>query len=114
VILARREGVGLHDAVLSACRAAHFTPDIAHTPSLVSTVLSYVEAGAGVGVISDSVISLGHGLPLVFRPMAPMHTVDLVMVWSARDDSPTAAAFRKLVQEWKQAELLWPHGRAKS
>ena len=111
VILARREGVGLHDAILGACRAARFTPNIAHTPSLVSTVLSYVEAGAGVGVISDSVCSLGQGLPLIFRPLAPVHTVDLVMVWSEREDSPTAASFRKLVQEWKKAELLWDANR---
>jgi len=108
VVLSRREGVGLHDAVLAACRSARFTPNIAHTPSLISTVLSYVEAGAGIGVISDSVASLGHGLPLVFRPLSPVHTVDLVMVWSERDDSPTAAAFRQLVHEWKESALLWP------
>jgi DNA-binding transcriptional LysR family regulator len=108
VILARREGVGLHEAILSACDAAGFTPNIAHTPSLISTVLSYVEAGAGVGIISDSVCSLGQGLPLIFRRLTPRHTVDLVMVWSERDDSPPAAAFRKLAHEWKEAGLLWP------
>jgi DNA-binding transcriptional LysR family regulator len=108
IILARREGVGLHDAILAACRAAHFTPNIAHTPSLISTVMSYVEAGAGVGVLSDSVSSLGQGLPLVFRPLSPTQTVDLVMVWSDREDSPTSISFRKLIQEWKKSDLLWP------
>src|SRR2546430_9845593 len=43
-----------------------------HTPSLISTVFSYVEAGAGVGIISDSVASLGAGRPLVFRPLTPV------------------------------------------
>lgn len=108
VLLARREGVGLHDTILAACRAAHFTPNIAHTPSLISTVLSYVEAGAGIGILSDSVTSLGNGLPLVFRPLTPMHAVDLVMVWSDRDESPTTVAFRNLVEEWKKGDLLWP------
>jgi len=108
VLLARREGVGLHDAILTACRAAHFTPNIAHTPSLISTVLSYVEAGAGVGIMSDSVTPLGNGLPLVFRPLSPTHTVDLVMVWSENDKSPTTAAFRNLIEEWRKTDLLWP------
>ena len=107
IILARREGVGLHDAILAACRRARFTPKLSHTPSLISTVLSYVEAGAGTGVIPDSVCSLGVGSPLLFRPLSPAHTVDLVMVWSEQQDSPSATAFRSLVQEWLDSGLLW-------
>jgi DNA-binding transcriptional LysR family regulator len=111
IILSRREGVSLHDAVLAACRRARFIPSLAHTPSLISTVLSYVEAGAGIGIVSDGIYSLGQGLPLVFRPLSPIHTVDLVMVWSETDDTPAAASFRKLLREWKDAGLLWgrPH-----
>jgi DNA-binding transcriptional LysR family regulator len=105
IILARREGVGLH--ALDACRQARFTPKLAHTPSLISTVLSYVEAGAGVGVIPDSVSSLGAGLPIVFRPLTPAHTVELVMVWSDQAEAPPAAAFRSLMQEWLKTGLLW-------
>ncbi|MCI0536232.1 MAG: LysR substrate-binding domain-containing protein [Verrucomicrobiales bacterium] len=108
VILSRREGVGLHDAILAACRRARVTPKLAHTPSLVSTVFSYVEAGAGIGVVTDSVCSLGDDGPLLFRPLKPAHTVDLVMVWSDRDDSPAAAAFRDLVKQWLGAGKLWP------
>ena len=107
IILARREGVGLYEAILAACRRARFAPKLAHTPSLISTVLSYVEAGAGVGVIPDSVASLGAGRPLAFRPLLPKQTVDLVMVWSEKDESPPAAAFRLLINEWCDAGLLW-------
>ena len=114
VILSRREGVGLHDAVLAACRRARFTPTLAHTPSLISTVLSYVEAGAGIGIISDSVASLGEGRPLCFRPLSPSHTVDLVMVWSDQNDSPAAAAFRKLVLDWQHTGGLWKATRTRS
>jgi DNA-binding transcriptional LysR family regulator len=110
IILARREGVGLHDAVLDACRQAQFTPKLAHTPSLISTVLSYTEAGAGVGIIPDSVCSLGAGLSVVFRPLIPAHSVELVMVWSDQVESPPAAAFRSLMQEWQKAGWLWPSG----
>jgi DNA-binding transcriptional LysR family regulator len=48
ILLARREGAGSHDAVLAACREAKFTPRLSHTPSLIGTVLQYVEAGAGI------------------------------------------------------------------
>ena len=109
VILARREGVGLHDAILAACRRAQFTPKLAHTPSLISTVFSYVEAGAGIGVVTDSVCSLGDSGPLLFRPLVPTHTVDLVMVWSDKDDSPPAAAFRNLVKTWQRARHCGTH-----
>lgn len=108
IVLSRREGVSLHDAVLVACRQAGFPPQLAHTPSLISTVLSYVEAGAGIGVVSDGIASLGDGQPIVFRPLAPAHTVDLVMVWASREDPPAAAAFRQLVQEWMDSDQLWP------
>ena len=106
-VLARQEGVGLHDAILAACRRAHFTPKLAQTPSVIHTVLSYVEAGEGIGIIPDSVASLGKGGPLVFRPLTPTQAVELVMVWSAEDTSPAAAAFRALVGEWKKSRALW-------
>jgi DNA-binding transcriptional LysR family regulator len=117
VLLARREGVGLHDAILAACRRARFTPRLAHTPSLISTVFSYVEAGAGVGVVTDSVCPLDTNNPLIFRPLVPTHTVDLVMVWSDQDDSPSAAAFRNLVETWRREGRLWnsfPDSKRKS
>jgi DNA-binding transcriptional LysR family regulator len=107
IILARREGVGLHEAILSACRAARFSPRLAHTPSVITTVLSYVEAGAGIGIIPESVAMLGAEGPLAFRPLVPVHSVDVVMVWNDRDPSPPLAAFRNLVTEWLQAEKLW-------
>lgn len=107
VILSRREGVGLHDAILAACRRGRMTPKLAQTPSLISTVLDYVEAGSGIGVISDSVATLGKNRPLCFRPLTPMQTVDLVMVWSNENQSPPAEAFRSLVVEWLNTKRLW-------
>jgi DNA-binding transcriptional LysR family regulator len=107
IILSRREGASLHDAVLSACYRAGVTPTLAHTPSLISTVLTYVEAGAGIGIISDSICPLGQGLRVTFRPLSPLHAVELVMVWSEQNDTPAAGAFRRLLREWKDADMLW-------
>lgn len=100
IILSRREGVGLHDAIVEACRRARFAPHIVHTPSVIGTVLAYVESGAGLGVIPDSVAALGAGRPINFRPLRPEHTVELVMVWSKDQVNPVAVAFRELTLQY--------------
>ena len=107
VVLSRREGVSLHDSVLAACRKARFIPRLSHTPSLISTVLSYVEAEAGIGVVPDSIAALKFEGRLTFRKLTPVQTVELVMVWSKAEDSPPALAFRHLVDEWLADGSLW-------
>jgi DNA-binding transcriptional LysR family regulator len=105
IVLARREGVGLHDAVLAGCRRAGFTPRLAHTPSLIGTVLSYVEAGAGLGIVTDSVAK-PHPV-LRFVPLSPEATVPLVLVWQEDHDTPPVKRFRELIVAWQKAGNLW-------
>jgi DNA-binding transcriptional LysR family regulator len=105
IVLARREGMGLHDAVLAGCRQAGFLPRLAYTPSLIGTVLTYVEAGAGVGVVPDSVID--HGTELKFLPLKPVLCVPLVLVWQEDNDPPPVQRFRELLLEWKKSGQLW-------
>jgi len=105
VVLARREGVGSYDSILAACRKAGFTPRLAHTPSLIGTVLSYVEAGAGVGIVPES-ISVPEGL-LRFVLLKPVVSVPLVLVWQEDEDTPAVQRFRELVIEWQKAGTLW-------
>ena len=107
IALARREGVSLHDRILYGCQQAGFFPRFAHIPSIVGTVLTYVEAGAGVGVVPDSIASLDTGSRLVVRPLYPLLTVDLVMVWSGGENNPAGTAFRRLVSEWLEKGRLW-------
>lgn len=105
IVLARREGVGSHDAILAACRQADFAPRLAYTPSLIGTVLSYVEAGAGVGVVPECVIT--PGLPLRFLLLKPVVVVPLVLVWQENEDTPAVQRFRELIIEWQKAGKLW-------
>lgn len=107
ILLARREGAGSHDAVLAACREAKFTPRVSHTPSLIGTVLQYVEAGAGVGIVPESIAAEGSVADVRLVPLKPVRTVPLVLVWSADDDSPAVQAFRHLIREWLTAGRLW-------
>jgi DNA-binding transcriptional LysR family regulator len=105
VVLARREGMGLHDAVIAGCRSAGFTPRLAHTPSLIGTVMSYVEAGAGIGVMTESIVPPNSSL--TFTLLKPVQRVPLVMVWQEDEDTPAVQRFRELLLEWKQRGELW-------
>ena len=105
IVLARREGVGLHDAVLTGCRQANCPPRIAYTPSLIGTVLSFVEAGAGVGIVPESVIAPGQHLRFIL--LKPAISVPLVLVWQEAEDTPAVQRFRELVIEWQRAGRLW-------
>jgi DNA-binding transcriptional LysR family regulator len=105
IVLARREGVGSHDGILAACRQAGFAPRLAYTPSLIGTVLSYVEAGAGLGIVPESVAA--PELPLRFIPLKPAVFVPLVLVWQENEDTPAVQRFRELVVEWQKGGKLW-------
>jgi DNA-binding transcriptional LysR family regulator len=105
IVLARREGVGLHDAVLTACREANFSPRLAYTPSIIGTVLAYVEAGAGIGIVPDSVIPAPDAGRLV--PLRPQHIVPLVLAWQEKDATPPVERFRELVGQMRKSGALW-------
>jgi DNA-binding transcriptional LysR family regulator len=103
IILARREGAGSHDTIRAACDEAGFEPRIKHTPSLIGTIMQYVEAGAGIGVVPESTMSRN----LALIPLKPQHTIPLVMVWAKEGNDPAVSAFRELVKEWLREGKLW-------
>jgi DNA-binding transcriptional LysR family regulator len=105
VVLARREGVGSHDSILAACRRAGFAPRLAYTPSLISTVFSYVEAGAGIGIVPESIAISEPSLRFVL--LKPVESVPLVLVWHEDEDTPAVQRFRELVIEWQKNGKLW-------
>ncbi len=105
IVLARREGMGLHDAVIAGCRRAGVTPRLAHTPSLIGTVMSYVEAGAGIGVVTELVVAPSPALRFIL--LQPVQCVPLVLVWHEDDDAPAVQRFRELLLEWKSSGRLW-------
>jgi len=107
IMLARREGAGLHDEILAGCRAAKFTPRLVHTPSVISTVIRYVEAGAGIGVVPESIGDSEPGKAWSSIPLSPSQTVPLVLVWKGGDEEPPVTAFRRLLTEWSAARKLW-------
>lgn len=104
VILARREGASSHDAILAACQKARFTPTLAHTPSLIGTILQYVEAGAGIGIVPETAMTGSEAVKLV--PLRPAQHIPLVMVWAQEGDDAAVVAFRELVKTWLRAKMI--------
>ena len=105
IVLARREGMGLHDAVIAGCRRARVIPTLAQTPSLIGTVMTYVEAGAGIGVVTELVSPANSSLR--FIPLRPTQSVPLVLVWNENQDAPPVQRFRELISEWHAGGKLW-------
>ncbi len=106
ILLARREGAGSHDAILSACREAGVTPDIVRTPSLMGTILKYVEASAGFGIVPEC--ARAEPAPATLVPLTPRRTIPLVLVWSKDAINPAADSFRQLVIAWHSKGRLEP------
>jgi len=101
ILLARREGAGSHDAILAACGEAGLLPEIVRTPSLMGTILQYVEAGTGLGIVPESAAAEGIGSAgVTLIPLTPKRSIPLVLVWSKDAVNPAADAFRELVITW--------------
>ena len=73
VILARREGTGSYDAIQAAFSEAGFVPRLIHSPSTIGTILQYVEAGDGIGIVPESATLETSGIRLI--PLKPSHTI---------------------------------------
>jgi DNA-binding transcriptional LysR family regulator len=95
ILLARREGAGSHDTILASCVEAGFEPRLAYTPSLIGTILQYVQAGAGIGIVPSSTTSK----QTVLVPLTPAKSVPLVIVWPRNNQDPAVEAFRQMVKE---------------
>ena len=106
IVLARRESASLHDEILAGCRRAGFVPRLIHTPSVIGTVLRYVEAGTGLGIIPDSIGDAEPQRSWTLAPLTPPGTVPLVMVWKEEHEEPPVAAFRQLLGEWLRTGRL--------
>ncbi|NKB57240.1 MAG: LysR family transcriptional regulator [Alphaproteobacteria bacterium] len=54
ILYRRSVGPGLHDAIITACNGAGFTPDVAQEAPRITSTLNLVAAGLGVSLVPDS------------------------------------------------------------
>jgi DNA-binding transcriptional LysR family regulator len=111
IVLARREGAGSHDEFLAGCRKAGFTPRLVQTPSLISTVLRYVEAGNGIGIVPESIGESEPSPSWSQVPLTPPLAVPLVLVVKEGRSEAPVTAFRQLLAEWSRAGKLFSQAK---
>jgi DNA-binding transcriptional LysR family regulator len=108
----RAVGAGLYDAIISACRASGFSPNIAHEAPQMLATLNLVAAGFGVTIVPASLRRLRldgvvhRSLRGRVQPRAAIHFATL------RDaTSPALIAFReRLRREAETFDLLSAEG----
>ncbi|UGV28300.1 LysR family transcriptional regulator [Rhodopseudomonas boonkerdii] len=84
ILYRRPTGPGLYDAIITACRAAGFSPHIGQeAPRMVST-LSFVAAGLGVSVVPESMRRLDtEGVAYLSLADMPGPVAPLLLAWRA-------------------------------
>ena len=99
VLLERTEASSLYDQVIAACVGAGFSPQVVHSPQLMTTVTMMVAAEQGVSLVPEGVQNLRRH-QIRYVPLEPaVATVPLMMSWRSQVDSPPCARFRELVEE---------------
>jgi DNA-binding transcriptional LysR family regulator len=68
--------------------------------------MTYVQMGAGLGVVTESVVPPDASLKFIL--LKPVQRVPLVMVWHEDDDTPPVQRFRELLMAWRKEGNLWP------
>lgn len=105
VLYRRLSGPGLHDAIISACSRAGFSPIVGQEAPRLPATLSLVAAGLGISIVPASMRRMAPE-GVAYRALtgcpglsAPMHLATL-----ASGLSPPALRFRALVRRLRAAQ----------
>lgn len=102
VLCEREISPTLFDKITSLCALAGFSPRIAQTSNVLSSVLALVEAGEGVTLIPSSLRNARFS-DLAFCPLSePQGTIELVMAWSPEREGALRTAFLEFVRSRKE------------
>ncbi|WP_158615556.1 LysR family transcriptional regulator [Acidipila sp. EB88] len=102
VITHRETSPALFDKVIALCRAAGFSPKIAATAAVASSVLTLVAAGEGVAILPKNTLKLASS-DVVAAPIASRDaSIDLVIAWSTRREGPLHQAFLQLIRKTRK------------
>lgn len=96
ILFPRHHGPGVTGLVLDLCRAAGFSPRIAHEPDEMTTILAYVASGFGVSLVPASLMSSSPGL-IAFRSLRNVKaSIELALAWSATRKSVIVENFNRI------------------
>lgn len=100
VLFPRTVGAGLHDEIVSACRAAGFSPRIVQETSQVTSIVNLVAAGLGVSIVPASMQQV-HSDGVTYRPIRkPVPKARLSLIFRDADrDAPQLSRLLTLTRK---------------
>ncbi|MGH8447405.1 MAG: LysR family transcriptional regulator [Solimonas sp.] len=100
VLFSRAVGAGLHDEIVSACRAAGISPRVVQETSQVTSIVNLVASGLGVSILPGSMQHM-HTEGVVFRPIQkPVPKARLSLVYRHGDrETAQLVRLRELIRE---------------
>jgi DNA-binding transcriptional LysR family regulator len=111
-VLWRRELASrLYDEIVGACTASGFEPRVAQRTMRLTTVVSLVASGMGVGLIPITIAQLGIGGAIYRHLRPPSVKVPLSFVWQRGQSPPALAPFMTVVRDWVAAYHRGNNGR---
>jgi DNA-binding transcriptional LysR family regulator len=98
VLIARETSPALFDRIIACCLTAGFSPQIAATAGVWSSVVLLVQAGTGIAILPSN-LQQGGLRDLAFCPLTNRGaSIDLVMAWSPERDLPIRNEFLDLAR----------------
>ncbi|MEF9874405.1 MAG: LysR family substrate-binding domain-containing protein, partial [Glutamicibacter sp.] len=97
----------VNNIIMDSCRRVGFAPQIAQVASETSTLLTFVAAGLGIGLLPTTHY-LPHSTRITFRPLRNAPAVDLAIAWKAGNESALVRNFLELCTLLNPLERLDP------
>lgn len=85
----------VNTVIFEACRRAGFLPHVAQVARETSTLLTFVAAGLGIGLVPTTTY-LPHSSRISFRALRNAPAVDLALAWKNGNDSALVRNFLEL------------------
>jgi DNA-binding transcriptional LysR family regulator len=93
ILFPRPLATSLHDAVVSACQRAGFSPKIVQEATQIPVMISLVAASLGVAIVPSCAQALKWN-NVVYKPLEdPQPRTNIALVWRKQSESATVAAF---------------------
>lgn len=103
VFVEREQAPGLFDLTVGFCTDHGVAPRIVASPNMMSTALTFIASGVGIGLLPESVQNLNNSGLVFIETEQPSPPVSLELQWLKTNSSPTVTAFVDMVEERKDA-----------
>ncbi|WP_263410795.1 LysR family transcriptional regulator [Terriglobus tenax] len=100
VLCVRETSPALFDKVIEMCSEAGFSPEIANTANVWSSIVMLVQAGEGISILPTNTLQELPKSGLAFCPLKQKNAwVELVMAWSPERESTVLHHLQQIIRE---------------